>query len=186
MDVRIAATLDLARNPVDLAVRFCPTREGDGKPLFEEAVVPVCAPALAKNRANPLRKPADLANHTLLAVDMPRGMALTVDWEPWIQVMGLDGLRMKNTLRFTQYAEAIAAAMAGQGVAIGRLPLLAELLRDKRLVAPFGGGAASQRGYYVLMSPEGAGNPDAQDFARWLRNEAESALLAHPERAGEL
>jgi LysR family glycine cleavage system transcriptional activator len=90
VDVRIAATLDLldlARNPVDLAVRFCPTREGDGKPLFEEAVVPVCAPALAKNRANPLRKPADLANHTLLAVDMPRGMALTVDWEPWIQVM---------------------------------------------------------------------------------------------------
>ncbi len=101
-------------------------------------------------------------------------MALTVDWAPWIQVMGLAELRMKNSLRFTHYADAIAAAVAGQGVAIGRLPLLAELIRDQRLVAPFGGGAATRRGYYVLLSPRGANNPDAQDFARWLRAEAEA------------
>lgn len=176
VDVRISAThdlLDLARNPVDLAVRFCPTRDGQGPPLFEEVVVPVCAPALSRSKANPLRKPADLAHHTLLAVDMPQGMALTVDWAPWIQVMGLDGLRMKNNLRFTHYTDAIAAAVAGQGVAIGRLPLLAELIRDHRLVAPFGGGAASQRGYYVMLSPRGANNPDAQDFASWLKLEAQ-------------
>ena len=176
VDVRISATselLELTRNPVDLAVRFCPSRQGEGPPLFEEAVVPVCSPALAKNRSHPLRKPADLAQHTLLAVDMPQGMAPMVDWEPWIQLMGLREVRMKNTVRFTQYADAIAAAVSGQGVAIGRLPLLAELLRQKRLVAPFGGGAASQRGYYVLLSPEGAANPDARDFAHWLRAEAE-------------
>lgn len=178
VDVRISATLDLldlGRNPVDLAVRFCPTSDGDGQPLFEEAVVPVCSPVLARSKSNPLRKPADLAAHTLLAVDMPEGMALTVDWAPWIQVMGLRELKMKNTLRFTQYADAIAAAVAGQGVAIGRLPLLADLIRDKRLVAPFGRGAASQRGYYVMLSPRGATNPDALDFARWLRAEAEAA-----------
>ncbi len=179
VDVRISATLDLldlARSPVDLAVRFCPTREGQGPPLFEEVVVPVCAPALARSKSNPLRKPADLARHTLLAVDMPQGMALTVDWAPWIQVMGLAELRMKNSLRFTHYSDAIAAAVAGQGVAIGRLPLLAELIRDRRLVAPFGGGAASRRGYYVMLSPRGADNPDAQDFARWLRVEAEAEI----------
>jgi DNA-binding transcriptional LysR family regulator len=178
VDVRISATLDLlelARSPVDLAVRFCANREGQGRPLFEEVVVPVCSPALARGKANPLREPADLARHTLLAVETPQGMAPTADWEPWIQVMGLGDLKMKNSVRFTHYSDAIAAAVAGQGVAIGRLPLLAELLRDKRLVAPFGGGAASQRGYYVLMSPRGAENPDAQDFARWLRAEAESA-----------
>jgi LysR family transcriptional regulator, glycine cleavage system transcriptional activator len=177
VDVRISATLDLlelARSPVDLAVRFCPTRDGEGAPLFEEVVVPVCAPALASSQSAPLRQPADLADHTLLAVEMPQGMALTVDWEPWIQVMGLGDLKMKNSLRFTHYSDAIAAAVAGQGVAIGRLPLLAELLRDGRLVAPFGGGAASQRGYYLMLSPRGAENPDAQDFARWLRVESES------------
>src|SRR5205814_10211471 len=132
----ISATLevlDLQRHQVDLAVRFCPTRDGDGAPLFEESVLPVCSPRLMADRSNPLKKPADLARHTLLAVDMPHGEALTVDWEPWIRVMGLPELRTKNTVRFTQYADAIAAAVAGQGVAIGRLPLLAEMLRDKRL-----------------------------------------------------
>jgi DNA-binding transcriptional LysR family regulator len=178
VDVRISATLqvlELDRQQVDLAVRFVPTRDGVGAPLFEESVLPVCSPKLVTNRRNPLKKPADLANHTLLAMDMTHGEALTVDWEPWMRVMGLTELRMKNTVRFTQYADTIAAAIEGQGVAIGRLPLLAELLRDKRLVAPFGGGAASQRGHYIVFGESGRRNPDAQAFATWLRAEAESA-----------
>ncbi len=175
--VRISATtdlLDLQRSQVDLAVRFCPTRDGAGPPLFEELVLPVCSPKLAADRAYPLKKPADLAHHTLLAVDMPQGMAVTVDWEPWIQVMGLGELRMKNTMRFTQYADAIAAAVAGQGVAIGRMPLLAQLMQDKRLVAPFSGGAASRRGYYVVMGVRGQRNADALEFVAWLRAEAQA------------
>jgi LysR family glycine cleavage system transcriptional activator len=176
VDVRISATmdvLDLDRSQVDLAVRFVPTREGVGAPLFEEAVQPVCAPGLVTEGPHPLKKPADLIHHTLLAVDMPQAMALTVDWEPWIHAMGLGELRMKNTMRFTQYPDAVSAAVAGQGVVIGRLPLLAELLRDGRLVAPFGGGAVSERGYYLMMGERGARNPDAQDFVNWLRAEAE-------------
>ncbi len=178
VDVRISATLevqDLDRSHLDLAVRFCPTSQGDGPPLFEESVLPVCSPQLLANRANPLRKPADLVNHTLLAVDTPQGMAVAGDWEPWLRVMGLPEVRTKNTLRFTQYADAIGAAVAGQGVAIGRLPLLNELLREKRLVTPFKGVAASQRGYFVSMGALAAHNADAQDFARWLRLEAQLA-----------
>lgn len=179
VDVRISATLevlDLDRSQIDLAVRFCPIRDGVGRPLFAESVLPVCAPQLAGNPANPLRTPADLIRHTLLAVDMPHGTALTVDWAPWIKVMGLSELRMKNTMRFTLYADAIAAAVAGQGVAIGRLPLLDELLRDGRLVAPFQGEAASQRGYFVAMASRAADNPDAQTFVRWLAAEAEATV----------
>lgn len=178
VDVRISATLevqDLDRSQLDMAVRFCPTVQGVGPPLFEELVMPVCSPQLLANRANPLKKPADLANHTLLAVDTPQGMALTGDWEPWLSVMGLPEVRTKNTLRFTQYADVVAAAVAGQGVAIGRFPLLKELLRDKRLVTPFKGVAASQRGYFVALGSRAANNPDAQDFARWLRAEGQLA-----------
>ena len=175
VDVRISATLevqDLDRSQLDLAVRFCPTHQGAGPPLFEELVVPVCSPQLLSNRANPLKIPADLAHHTLLAVDTPRGMALIGDWEPWLKVMGLPEVRTKNTLRFTQYADAIGAAVAGQGVAIGRFPLLDSMLRDKRLVTPFKGAAASHRGYFVAMGARAHDNPDALDFAKWLRAEA--------------
>lgn len=110
----------------------------------------MCSPQLLANRANPLKKAADLARHTSLAVDTSQGMAFTGDWEPWLRVMVLSEVRTKNTLRFTQYADVVGAAMAGQGV------------------------ATSQRGYFVALGSRAASNPDAQDFARWLRAERHS------------
>ena len=179
VDVRISATLevlDLERSGIDVSVRLRTIEHAVGTALFEETVTPVCSPQLLKNRALPLKKPADLVDHTLLATDMPQGQPLTIDWEPWFKVMGLPEVRMKNTLRFSQYSDVVAAAVAGQGVAIGRLPLLAELLRDGRLVAPFS-GAASRMGYFVNMAPRAAGNADAQDFVRWLLAESEDAKI---------
>ncbi len=176
VDVRLSPTLevlDLERSHIDVAVRFCPTSQGEGKPLFEEVVVPVCAPALALDKAHPLKAPADLQHHTLLAVDMPEGEALTADWAPWFEVMGIKELKVKNTVRFGQYADAITAAVAGQGVAIGRLPLLQALLHDGRLVTPFKGRAASRRGYFTALSARATDNPDAQDLVRWLAAEGE-------------
>ncbi len=175
VDVRVSATmevLDLERSHIDVAVRFSPMAKGLGQPLFEESVLPVCAPQLASGGPHPLKNADDLQHHTLLAVDTPQGMALTADWSPWFEIMGLSDLNMKSTMRFTQYADAVAAAIAGQGVVIGRMPLLGELLRDGRLVAPFQGLAASRRGYFIATSPRAADNADAQDFVRWLHAEA--------------
>ncbi|MFN3571777.1 MAG: LysR substrate-binding domain-containing protein, partial [Polaromonas sp.] len=179
VDVRISATLevlDLERSGIDVSVRLRTIEHAQGRSLFEETVTPVCSPLLLKNRALPLKKPADLAGHTLLTIDKPQGQPLAMDWEPWFRVMGLPELRMKNTLQFSQYSDVVAAAVAGQGVAIGRLPLLAELLREGRLVAPFS-GAASHFGYFVTVAPRSAANADAQDFVRWLMAEAESAKI---------
>ncbi|MDM0044874.1 LysR substrate-binding domain-containing protein [Variovorax dokdonensis] len=174
VDVRISATLevidDLDRARLDLAVRFVSTAIGTGPALFEETVVPLCSPSVAQR----VRAPSDLAEQTLLTIDSPAGNheTPTIDWEPWLEIMGLTDLRMKSTLRFTHYTDAVAAAVAGQGVVIGRLPLLGELVRDGRLVAPLGAGAATQRGQFVEVSRRGAANADAQDFIRWLRTEA--------------
>jgi LysR family transcriptional regulator, glycine cleavage system transcriptional activator len=180
VDVRISATLellDLDRSTVDLAVRFVPSAQGQGPLLFEEEVQPMCAPQLLRDPARPLKSPADLERHTLLTVEM-QDAALTVDWEPWLGLMGLPALHMAQTMRFTQYAEAVAAAVAGQGVVIGRLPLLADLVRQKKLVAPFRNAAASRRGYFVTLAPHAAHNPSARAFADWLQAEADQALPA--------
>jgi DNA-binding transcriptional LysR family regulator len=177
VDVRVSATLevmDLERSRIDVAVRFVPNAAGRGPLLFEEQVQPLCSPLLLKDSQRPLATPADLAHHTLLTIDMPQGGTPTVDWEPWLQLMGLDTVRPANTVRFTRYSEAVEAAVAGQGVVIGRLPLLAELVRDSRLIAPFRGRAASRRGYFVELAGHAARNRDALDFVRWLQAEAGS------------
>jgi LysR family glycine cleavage system transcriptional activator len=170
VDVRISATLDLVdlrRAGVDLAVRFVPCTEGVGPLLFEEEVQPMCAPRLLRDPARPLKTPQDLERHTLLTVEL-RDAPLTVDWEPWLVLMGLPALHMAHTVRFTQYAEAVAAAVSGQGVVIGRLPILAELVRQKKLVAPFRSAAASRRGYFVTLAPHAAQHAGARAFADWL------------------
>ena len=174
VDVRVSATLDvldLERARLDLAVRFGPIGSSSGPVLFEESVVPLCAPLLAQT----LQEPADLAALTLLTIEGHHPQdAPTVDWEPWLEVMGLSHLRMKNTVRFTVYPDAVAAAVVGQGVVIGRLPLLAGLLADGRLVAPFGEGVLSRRSYFIETARRAASNADAQDFLRWLRAEADA------------
>lgn len=177
VDVRISATLelvDLERGSVDLAVRFVPSAQGRGPMLFEEEVQPMCAPGLLRDARRPLRTPADLERHTLLTVEM-RDAPPTAEWEPWLQLMGLASMHMAHTLRFTRYAEAVAAAVAGQGVVIGRLPLLADLVREKKLVAPFRSPAASRRGHFVTLAPHAAQHASARAFADWLVAEARQA-----------
>lgn len=174
VDVRVSATLDvvdLERSDLDLAVRFVPSSVGEGPLLFEEEVLPVCSPRLLRDRRKPLKTPADLERHTLLTVELD-GAPPTVDWEPWLQLMGLQTVRPASTVRFTRYSEAVEAAVAGQGIVIGRLPLLGDLVRSGRLVAPFRSRAASRRGYFVTVAPHGARNADAQDFIRWVVAEA--------------
>lgn len=182
LDVRISATLDvldLQQSQIDLAVRFVPTERGRGPALFEETVLPLCAPSLLRARRGSLRNPADLSQQTLLAIDMPDGEPLTMDWEPWLRLMGLQQMKPKNALHFTQYADAVAAAVAGQGLVIGRLPLLQDLLHDGRLVAPFKGQAATQRGYYIEIAAHAVDNADVRAFAQWLHAQADPAP-AHP------
>jgi LysR family transcriptional regulator, glycine cleavage system transcriptional activator len=95
-----------------------------------------------------------------------------VDWLPWLTAMGLPELRMRNTLRFTQYTDALAAAAAGHGVVIGRLPLLAPKMAAGELVAPFLAGARSRRGYFVETSRHAAEVPEVKDLVAWLHDEA--------------
>jgi LysR family transcriptional regulator, glycine cleavage system transcriptional activator len=137
----------------------------------------MCSPALLRDPRRPLKRPQDLSQHTLLTVDLPNGDGVMMDWGPWLALMDLDRVTPSSTMRFTQYAEAVAAAVAGQGVVIGRLPLLASLLKTRQLVTPFRSGASSRRGYFVEVAAHAADNADAQDFVRWLLHEARVAAV---------
>jgi DNA-binding transcriptional LysR family regulator len=176
VDVRITADTrvqDLERDGFDLAVRHGPAALAGANAvrLFGERVFPVCSPKLLKKIA--LRAPADLQNHTLLQYDDPDARHPWLHWRSWLEVAGIPDLKPAGTLSFSGYEQIIPAAVAGHGVALGRMPLLKDMLAAKDLVAPFKSSAADPaRAYYVVVSRNAAGRPEVDGFVAWLKEEA--------------
>lgn len=140
--------------------------------MFDMQCFPVCAPALARDTARPLRAPADLARHVLLDLETTTGQGQWSDWAPWLQAMNLAHLQPAGALRFSHYDQVVHAAVEGSGVAIGRRPHNARQLREGTLVAPLGPEATLDWGsYYALAAPRAANRPVVQEFLDWLRHE---------------
>ena len=93
--------------------------------LFGERMLPVASPAVAHDPRTPLERPADLAHHVLLHLDDPEGRTPWLDWRAWLSANGEPALKPAGSLRFTLYDQVIQAAVGGQGVALGRLPMIA-------------------------------------------------------------
>ncbi len=176
IDVRIAANnemVDLRRQRIDLAIRFCEPKAAPAGalPLAREEVFPVCSPALLRDRARLLRRPQDLARHVLLHLDDAASSWPWFNWAEWLQAMGVPELKPAGALRFSHYDQLIRAAIDGEGIALGRNPLVTEPLRRKQLVAPFDRKAVSSREYYILVAPESASRKAVADFMAWLMDE---------------
>jgi len=172
VDVRISAGNALAnldRGDVDVAVRYqsVAAAGGLGVRLFGETVFPVCSPRLRGPSHPPLRRPPDLAGHTLLRME-PDGKNPLQDWDLWLHAMGLAELQPAGLLHFSSYDQLISAALAGQGVALGRVPLIESHLKSRKLVAPFSESVVSPRSYYMLVAPASADRPEIRAFTDWL------------------
>jgi LysR family transcriptional regulator, glycine cleavage system transcriptional activator len=165
---------DLDRGGVDLAVRYLPDARApeSGVRLFGERMLPVVSPKLMRRGKAPLAKPADLAHHVLLHLDDPDGKTPWLDWGVWLAANGEPGLKPAGSLRFKLYDQVIQATVGGQGIALGRVPLIAEYLRDGRLVSPFPKRYDSARGYYAVVAPHAGDRADVAAFVDWLRDEA--------------
>jgi LysR family glycine cleavage system transcriptional activator len=176
VDVRISAVyklINLNRDGFDLAVRYQAEADAgaDAELLFGEVVMPVCSPRLLRDKARPLKTPEDLSRHVLLHLDSGPGADMQ-DWPIWLRAMKLEGLKPASVLHFSQFDQLINAAVNGQGVALGRSPLLRQLLRERKLVAPFKKTVVSPRSYYIVESASAARKPEVQEFVGWLREEA--------------
>ncbi len=175
VDVRITADTrvqDLERDGLDVAIRHGPpSLAGPGAiRLMGERVFPVASPKLLKKK--PLQKPADLARHILLQYDDPDARHPWLHWKTWLEVEGIADLRPAGTLAFSGYEQFIPAAVAGHGVALGRSPLVKDLLASNDLVAPFKTSADPARAYFIVASRSAAGRPEVTGFIEWLKEEA--------------
>ena len=176
IDVRLAAgneVSNLERERIDVAIRFCEPRAAPAGalPLTGEEVFPVCSPSLLRDRARPLKKPADIARHVLLHYDDPTGQYPLLSWSQWLDAFKLAPLQPAAVARYSHYDQMIQAAIAGEGVALGRTPLIKRLLKSGALVAPFQGRVAGTREYFAIVSPLSAGRQQVQRFVAWLQKE---------------
>jgi LysR family glycine cleavage system transcriptional activator len=162
--------LDLDRERIDLAVRYCPeTMAPPGAyRLFGERLQPVCSPALAADPARPLKRPEDLARHVLLHIDDDRGRFPWLNWGQWFAAIGMAETGGAGAMRFNQFDLLIQAALDGQGVALGRSPLVDRLLEQRQLVAPFPDTYGTSRAYFIVRSAASAKRPEAQAVVDWL------------------
>src|SRR5574337_431382 len=164
---------DIAHGDVDAVIRYLPDSAAPpgALRLFGDRLTPVATPAIVRGKS-PLRTPTDLARRVLLHFDDRDGRMPWLNWPSWLASNGAGGLKPAGSLHFRLYDQVIQAAVGGQGVALGRLPMLGEHLRDGRLVAPFARKLESARSYFVIAAERAAGRRDVAAFLAWIRDEA--------------
>ncbi len=166
IDLRLSATgalADFAREDVDLAIRY---GGGDWPGLQAERLLDlrcfaVCSPHLL-TAGPPLRHPCDLGRHTLLHEDDG------AFWRQWLHAAGALEVDASCGPRFDDAHLALAAAEAGQGVALGDDALVAAELAQGRLVRPFATEIGTDKGYWLVHPPDAATRPKVAAFRSWL------------------
>lgn len=143
--------------------------------LFREQVFPVCAPSLLKR---PLREPTRLAELPLLYKSAENGQGAEWEWATWFQRLGIK-VRPKPRLHFEEIGLAIAAALEGGGVALGRSLLVHDALADGRLIRPLGNGWAmpSSKVHLARWPAALSRDPQLRAFVDWLAAEAARTVV---------
>jgi len=178
IDLRIAAhnaVLDLDAEGIDLAIRYCAEAAAPdaAERLFGEQLLAVRHPSLALAHG----EPADVIRASvLLEFDDPRHPWL--QWPALLEGMGLGGVRPRSMLRFNRYEQVIQAALAGQGIALGRVALVAPLLADGRLAAvPAFTADRHNDAAYWLVHAHAEPHRHVRAVFDWLRQQAQALEL---------
>jgi len=182
VDVRITAThevVDLEREGVDVAIRDC--SQGRVPPgaifLAGEHLAAMCSPDYAREaRRNklPMRTPEDLRFHVLLNLHEAARRWPWLSWAAWFEAMGVEDPTPAGTLTFDQYDQVIHAALHGQGIALGRMTLVGQHLKAKRLIPLFGRQQRLARGFHAVFARGARDQGEASQFVDWVRAEIDS------------
>lgn len=132
--------------------------------LGKEAMLPVCAPALAERIA----RPADLAGHTLL-----HAVGFAVGWPTWLDAMGMPALesRCMPLICDTQTMTLTLAAM-GEGIALTHRRLV-EHRWDLAVALEL--PVDTHEGFWLVRPTRHEPRPEASIFWDWLKGETRLA-----------
>ncbi len=135
--------------------------------LMTEQLFPVCAPLLLPD----LRTVDDLARHAMLVDENLHHGAASPTWEFWARRCGLTLPTALRTRRLGQSNMVVQAAIEGLGVALGREPLVIDMMADGRLVRPFAEMTQSPLSYWLVRPQETRGSEKVTEFLTWIHAE---------------
>jgi LysR family glycine cleavage system transcriptional activator len=138
--------------------------------MFPEELVPVAAPrylesaGLAPERPLPL-PPDELASLALLDYEqLEAGWTTLAMWLDWAGVRRPErGHRL-----FSSYAITIEAALSGDGIALGSLPLLSDIIAEGRLIEVSDRVYATGQSYFIGVRQDRIIPEPALKLLRWL------------------
>jgi len=172
IDVRVAANnriFELQGDGVDIAVRYCPpvSAPAGAQHLFGEDVVPVAHASLGL-QGKTLEQAAD--SSVFLEFDDPGRPFL--QWTDRLHALK-DRAQRPRFVRFNQYDQVIHAALAGQGIALGRLALVRPLIDEGRLqrLDHLATGSRTDYAYWLVLAG-GRARQEVLAVARWLQAQA--------------
>ncbi|WP_248294999.1 LysR substrate-binding domain-containing protein, partial [Paraburkholderia sp. UYCP14C] len=169
------ALADVSGGEVDVAIRY--GRGGwpgvSSQKLMSERLSPVCSPSLIAGRKRP-RKPLDLLRFPLLTSYSTHSF----EWEAWSCNAGLD-LGEAQRVQLHDYNIVVEAALAGQGVAMGRHRLIAQQLAQGSLVPALPDAVLDDpRIGWWLVTRKGKLDAAASAFRSWIMQTAQQDRLA--------
>ena len=97
------------------------------------------------------------------------------EWRHWLREVGAAQVDSQQGQFFNLANMSIEAALTHQGVAMGRLTWVKELLESGQLVAPFKQQIKSPLQYCLVYPKELANRPGIQSVIRWLHEEAQGS-----------
>lgn len=184
IDIRIDtsdAIIDLATTDADIALRYTdPVRVAPhGVRMFGEQLAPVASPWLL-NDGKALRSAADLARFTLIEAGDARNRNFEIlAWQRWFEAHQRGRLQPRRWLYFNYAYQMVQAAIAGQGIVLARMPLIAESLASGDLVEVLPGMRIdSPLSYWRILGPRAGQRPEVNAFCTWLDVQAAATRLA--------
>lgn len=201
LDIRVSANdriVELEDPDLDVALRYCSASSvppGSHR-MFGEVITPVISSRLAEQiaagQAPPLATPADLAAHTLFEEDDARPSAEYLSWSYWLASQGAPRVQPRRWVYLNFTYQQVQAALAGQGVALARVALVAEHLARGELVEPFGaaGRIGSPFAYWMITKADSRERDEVKQFCAWVESRAALTRQAigdvpHPEASTE-
>lgn len=170
--------VDIERGAADIALRFGKSSGGNlvVHRLFDEQICAFCSPSVA-NGSPGVRHLEDLAHATLIHWDMSdlpwaSSTRRWMEWQQWLSHVGGSDIPPVEGLSFSDYNMAVQAAVAGQGVVLGSLPILQDLVAANLLVSPLPAMAITDIGYDLVTTDEALARPEVKPFVNWMIEEA--------------